>query len=178
MNRAEALQELPNFGYEYLHGPVSEHILNATITKGNCRLAVQCYFNKVYGMYLGPDDIVLPEAKDKGFLMENKDTNIFLNGLREGDIIYAEKIRNSHGKEIKTNNKKFETEEERLRNLHLGVYLGVLERESSSRFSLKNIDDIGKPVIWHSSFISKGTDLWSVEKFCNYYLPIIARRVI
>ncbi len=178
MNRAEALQKLPDFGYEYLDGPVSKDILNTEITKGNCRLAVQYYFYKFHGIYLGPDEIVLPEAKNKGILMENKDINIFLNGLREGDIIYAEKLRNSLGKKFKPSSEKFKTEEERLRNLHLGVYLGVLKEEELNRFSLENIDDIGKPVIWHSSFISKGTALWPVEKFCHYYLPIITRRVI
>lgn len=177
MNGVERLQGLHNFSYKYLYGPVSEDILKTEITEGNCRLAVQDYFYTNYGIYLDEKEIVLPEAKNKGIFIENSNTDIFLSNLKEGDIVYAEKFRNSLGKEINFNKKRFVSEDEWLINLHLGIYLGVQSGEVLSNLSYNEIDE-RKPVIWHSSFISGGTSLWSVDKFCEYYKPVIARRLL
>jgi len=177
MSKVERRDELRNFSYKYLHGPVSEDVLKTEITEGNCRLAVQDYFYTNYGIYLDQNEIVLPRAKNNGLLMENNDTSVFLNNLKEGDIIYGEKIKTSTGKRVNLDEKRIANENEWLTGLHLGVYMGVQSSEVLSSLSY-NEADITKPVIWHSSFISKGTSLWSVDKFCEYYKPVIARRII
>ncbi|HPT66227.1 MAG TPA: hypothetical protein PK257_02875 [Candidatus Woesebacteria bacterium] len=177
MSGSEKLRELHNFGYEYLRGPVTEDVLNVEITSGNCRLAVQDYFYTNYGIYLGKNEIVLPEAKNKGIFVENENKSVFLDNLKEGDIIYGEKIKTSTGKRVNLSEKRVNNENEWLTSLHMGVYLGVQPSEILSALSYNEMD-IKKPVVWHSSFISKGTSLWSIDKFCEYYKLVFARRII
>ena len=177
MNRIERLQELHNFGYEYLRGPVSEDVLKTEISEGNCRLAVQDYFYTIYGIYLNENEIILPEAEDKGILMENNDIDIFLKNLKEGDIFYGEKIKTSKGRRVNLGEKRIANENEWLTNLHMGIYLGIQPSEVLKSLSYNEMD-MDKPVVWHSSFISKGTSLWSIDKFCEYYKPVFIRRII
>ena len=177
MSGPERLRELHNFNYKYLRGPVSEDSLKMQISEGNCRLAVQDYFYTIYGIYLDRNEIVLPEAKNKGILIENDGKIDFLDNIREEDIIYGEKIKTSTGERVNLSEKRIINENEWLTGLHMGVYLGVQPSEVLSSLSYNEMD-MKKPVIWHSSFISKGTSLWSVDKFCEYYKPVFARRII
>lgn len=171
-------EKLHNLNYKYLHGPVSEDVLKTGMTEGNCRSAVQDYFYTIHGIYLDRNEIVLPEAKDKGILIENNNNlDVFLNSLEKGDIIYGEKIKTSTGKRVNLDEKKIANENEWLTNLHMGIYLGVQSKEVLSNLPYNEVD-MEKPVIWHSSFISGGTSLWSIDKFCEYYKPIFARRII
>ncbi|MFA6185388.1 MAG: hypothetical protein WCT51_02900 [Candidatus Shapirobacteria bacterium] len=158
------LERLHNFKYNYLRGPVSYEDLQTEIVEGNCRLAVQDYFYINHDLYLGRKDLILSKEMVNGFDVIKNQDNIgdFFSRLKEGDIVYADNLRNSFGNELKPRSEKFPNEEERLLNLHLGVYL----------------DRLNQPTIWHSSFISKGTVLWSIDEFCYYYKPFIARRII
>lgn len=177
MNRAEII--LGNLEYSYLDGPVSLEELQVRPVKGNCRLAVQQYFYETHGIYLSGRDIVLPDAYEgRGKIVKNSQNgpDNFFNGLQKGDIVHAEKLRDSCGRKFRPDSKKFETEYERLVHLHLAIYLGLPTDEILSRFSFNKIDP-KKPVIWHSTFIAKGTDVWSLEEFYYYYKPEIAMRI-
>lgn len=173
------LEKLHNFKYNYFRGPISLDDLQTEITEGNCRLAVQDYFYTNHGLYLNREELILSERMINGSDVKKNQGDIvdFFSDLKEGDIVYADKLRNSLEKELTPRSEKFANEEERLINLHLGVYLGIQKNENSSRFSFNNIDT-KKPVIWHSSFISKGTALWSIDEFCYYYKPFVARGII
>jgi hypothetical protein len=177
MNGTETLSRLR---YDYSKGPVSAGELQVGPTEGNCRLAVQRFFFDNYGIFLGHQDIVLPYARNGGkriFVENNLDNpRNFFDSLQEGDIVYAEKLRDSHEKIIKSGKEKFETEYERLVHLHLAVYVGLPTDEILAFFSGDEIDR-DKPAIWHSTFIAGGTALWSVEKFCHYYKPESAMRI-
>ena len=43
---------LPEFVYSYNDGPRSKNSINKPIEKGNCRLAVQIYFCKIYNHFI------------------------------------------------------------------------------------------------------------------------------
>ncbi|MDP4009513.1 MAG: hypothetical protein Q8P53_00845 [Candidatus Shapirobacteria bacterium] len=178
MNSAEG--PFRSFIYSLFDGPVSQRVLEEKPDKGNCRFAIQQYFKETRGIYLSHSEIVLPYARNnsRGTFIENNqvDSNEFFSGLQEGDIIYAEKLRDSHGKKIKSGKEKFETEYERLVHLHLAVYVGLPTDEILAFFSGDEIDR-DKPAIWHSTFIARGTALWSVEKFRHYYKPESAMRM-
>jgi hypothetical protein len=172
------LEKLHTFSYKFLEGPLPPERLRQELSEGNCRLAVQDYYFTLHGIYLGSPDIVPPEAfKSPGIFINDmqNDEDEFFTSLKAGDIIYAEKYRDSSGRKFKSVRM---TEAERMIKFHMGVYLGILNDDLLSR--LPNIDytERGKPIIWHSSYISRGTDVWTKDKFCYYYQPIIAKRIL
>jgi len=155
------LERLHNFGYDYFRGPVSREELQEEIAKGNCRLAVQDYFYTIHDLYLDKEEVILSGKmiSETDVIKNQGNIGEFFSRLKKGDVVYADKRRNSQGEELEPGSEKFKTEEERLLNLHLGIYLE------------------NPPTIWHSSFISKGTALWPIDKFCYYYKPFVARRI-
>lgn len=174
MNSPEKLHQL---SYEFLHGPVPVEGLLGTPSEGNCRLAVQDYFYTQLGIYLEPEEIVPPQAfTGEGMmpLQAMSDTQIF-DLLRRGDIVYAQKLRDSKGRIVKGSNI---SEHEKMRNLHMAVYLGILDDQIISRLPVIDVPISGEAMVWHSSYISGGTAVWPVEKFCHFYQPVIAKRIV
>ncbi len=178
MNGSERLHA---FRYRYLDGPLSLDGLQAGPTEGNCRLAVQSYFYTLHGLYLDREEIVLPEAyRNKGIFVKDfqGDTAEFFSSLQEGDIVYAEKLRDSVGRKLRSGKERFSTEDEWLMSLHMGVFLITPTDDILSRFSTYDEIDGEKPSIWHASFIAGGTALWSIDKFCYYYQPVTSKRIL
>lgn len=170
------VKKLHAFAYKYDKGagPLLEIEFNQAIKTGNCRLAVQDYFYVAQGLYLKPDEILLPYGY--------KHTGVFINfrglrDLKQGDIIYAEKFRNKNSEIIYKEKDKYKNEDEWIRYFHTAIYLGNLDEKIESLLPVKPAYPKGTPVIWHSSFIAGGTAVWSVEKFCYYYQPVAAKRI-
>lgn len=63
-------------------------------------------------------------------------------------------------------------------NFHTAIYLGKLDNKIQSFTPFKSECPKGTPVIWHSTFISGGTSLWSLEKFLNYYQITAIKRIL
>jgi len=145
--------------------------------EGNCRLAVQDYFYTLHGLYLGREDVVLPEAiKGKGVTIKELQGDVhFFDDLEVGDIVYAERVRNRGGRRLSVGKERFSTENEWMTNLHLGVYVGTPTADLFTHMSAS--EDAG-PAIWHASRMAGGTALWSIDTFCYYYQPAVARRII
>lgn len=165
---------LHTFSYKFSKGagPLSLKKLQGKISNGNCRLAVQDYYYQVHKLYLKPKQILLPTAfKKVGKFVET--TN-----LQPGDLIYAEKLRNKKGEIVFKPQHTYNNEDEWILHFHTAVYLGKLN--SSIRVFIPITPEYpdGTPVIWHSSFISNGTSLWSLEKFSHYYRLVATKRVI
>ena len=178
MNRPEML---PSYSYRYYEGPLSLEQLQQKPPVGNCRRAVQDYYWTFHGKYLGSEDIVFPEAlKNEGIIVKKfqNDTDDFSSDLQTGDIVYAEKLRDSRGIVFSSAKHVSLSEEERMRNFHLGVYIGVPTAEILARIPTIEVIDKGRPTIWHASFIAGGTDLWPVDRFCYYYRPVLATRLL
>lgn len=143
-------------------------------------MAVQDYYYSVHGIFLEPEQILLPKAfKDTGkFVREFNNKKYSFEGLHPGDLIYAEKLRNSKGKIIYKSKEEYRDENEWILHFHTAIYLGKLDSSIRSFLPVKPSYPEGTPVIWHSSFISDGTVLWSEEEFLYYYQPVAAKRLI
>lgn len=158
------MNKLRYFSYKFDKGcgPLSKKLLQGKITSGNCRLAVQDYFFSVHNLYLKPKDILLPFAYHKiGYFVDLFD--------KAGDIIYAEKLRN---------NKSFKNGDEKILHFHTAIFLGKLNKTILSFLPFKSNIKTGTSVIWHSSFIAGGTDIWPLDKFLYYYKPVAAKRIL
>lgn len=158
------MNKLRYFAYKFDKGggPLSKKLLKEKIISGNCRLAVQDYFFSIHNLYLKPKDILLPYAYyNIGHFVTLFD--------KAGDILYAEKLRNK---------KSFKNEGERILYFHTAIFLGKLKKTILNFLPIKPDIKIGTPVIWHSSFIAGGTDIWPLEKFLYYYKPIAAKRIL
>lgn len=176
------VKKLHKFAYKYDKGagPLLKIEFNQAIKAGNCRLAVQDYFYVVQGLYLKPDEILLPYGyKHTGVFVKqlDKKMKLFFTDLKQGDIIYAEKLRNNKKGYIYKCKNSFSDEDEWILHFHTAIYLGNLDEKIESFLPVKPTYPKGTPVIWHSSFIAGGTAVWSVEKFCYYYQPVAAKRI-
>src|SRR3989344_9440934 len=86
--------KLRTFRYEYGAGPfATKHELLGKWRTGNCRRAVQYFLYHVRGIFLAPQNILLPEAyQDTGEFIFEESQPIDFTVLETADIIYAEKI--------------------------------------------------------------------------------------
>ncbi len=178
MSGAEKLHAFP---YKYLKGPIPLEELQQGPTEGNCRLAVQDYFYTVHGLFLGREEIVLPEAyRNTGKIVSDfkGDVVVFFKDLQVGDIIYAEKLRDRKERMFRHQRNSYPTEDEWLISLHMGIYFGIPTDDLLSRMPTDGQIDREKPAVWHASFIAGGTALWTVDKFCHYYQPVVAKRLL
>ena len=78
----------------------------------------------------------------------------------DGDVIYAERIRNNQGEAVDTSERTFPSLDEYIISLHTALYTG------------KNNQDI-----WHATAIEGSSCFWSLEKFLYFYKPIAAKRL-
>jgi len=176
MNGSERLQSFP---YEFLAGPLSEEKIKQGPDVGNCRSAVQAFYLRLHDVYLGEEHLVLPEALNHGTVVKESQPGVddFFAGLQPGDIVYADKLRDSRGKKFSLHKQMSLTEDERMKKFHLGVYIGIPTDEMIARIPTDTPINQEAPAIWHASYIAGGTALWTTNKFCFYYQPVLARRL-
>ncbi len=156
---------IENFPYVYLEGPLETvEQLQKAVEKGNCRLALQLYFYRAHRIFLTRDEVYLPGGYTVlgRFIFEEEP--IDFEKLQEGDIIYAENLRNKKGEEIDRNRESYDTKDEWLFYLHSAIYVGKNEN--------------GEHVLWHATSIENGTAVWTLEKFQDFYKPISAKRIL
>jgi hypothetical protein len=147
--------KLKQFNYKFDKGPLLlKELKKEDFEEGNCRLAIQYYFYKVHALYLKPELVLNPKGYQKlgKFIINEKEfTKDSLKELKEGDIIYADRIRDKE--DIKLSKKDW------IIRLHSAIY-------------------VGDNKVWHSSIVAKKSGYWSFDKFIKYYKPIAAKRVL
>ena len=145
---------LKSFRYKFDKGPLLlKDLKKEDFEEGNCRLAVQYYLYKKHRKYFKSNLILNPNAyKRVGKFIINEDEfdKDSLSKLREGDIIYAHKIRKE---DIDIDRKNW------IIRLHTAIYCGSNK-------------------IYHSSLIDNGSNFWTFNKFTKYYKPIAVKRVL
>ncbi len=155
------------FVYKYLAGPVDTlEEIEAGVTEGNCRFALQLYFYRKHGVFFGKDEIYLPGGyKVLGeFIFKEEPVNF--DQLKAGDVIYAQNLRNKEGKEVDKSLERYRDKDEWLYYLHSAIYVGKINDGTDNQY------------IWHATHIDGGPTLWTLEKFEHYYKPISAKRVL
>lgn len=151
---------LKKFTYHFDAGPLgTKEELFGDWQSGNCRRAVQLYFYKQRKIFLGPEQILCPEAYYRtGKFVIRKNEEFNFNVLQEGDIVYAEKIRDSENNCI---DKHKELNNDYLIALHTAIYTGEKGKE-----------------IWHATAVESESCYWSIEKFSRFYRPVAAKRIL
>ncbi|HBP00204.1 MAG: hypothetical protein UU48_C0001G0055 [Candidatus Uhrbacteria bacterium GW2011_GWF2_41_16] len=150
------------FKYKFDAGPVaSQEDLLSEWAIGNCRRAVQLYTFRKKNLFLKLEQVLCPAAyNETGVFVINKDQEFSFDSLVDGDIIYAEKIRNKNGKEVDKSENTFNSADEYIISLHTALYTGEKDRE-----------------IWHATAVEGSSCFWPLEKFLHFYKPIVAKRV-
>lgn len=153
---------MKEFIYKFNEGPLFsiEELLGNWET-GNCRRVVQYYTFLKKKIFLKPEEVLCPEAyNNTGIFIINENEEFSISKLIEGDIIYAEKIRNKEGGLIDKSLKTFPSKNDYIISLHTAIFTGERGME-----------------IWHATAIEGSSCFWSLEKFLNYYLPIAVKRI-
>lgn len=154
---------LPIFAYKFNKGPISKIELTNAIEEGNCRLAIQIYFYRIHNLFIEPSRLLCPRSyrftgrfvfKDKEGLERD-----YIDNLKKGDVIYAEKMMDKNNKYIHKPKKIFSNEDSWIISLHTAVY-------------------ISKSLIWHATSIEGKSCIWPIDKFCNYYKPVAIKRIL
>ncbi|MBI3290734.1 hypothetical protein HYZ76_00460 [Candidatus Falkowbacteria bacterium] len=150
------------FDYKFDAGPVaSQEDLMGDWTVGNCRRAVQFYISEKKNLFLKPEQVLCPVAyNETGVFVINKGQGFSFKPLVDGDIIYAEKIRNRNGEEVDKSEKTFASSDEYVISLHTALYTGEKGQE-----------------IWHATAIEGASCFWPLQKFLNFYKPVAAKRI-
>ena len=153
---------LKDFTYKFNEGPFStEGELNGEWNMGNCRRSVQLYIYNLKGLFLKPEQILCPEAyKETGHFVSGNDTEFSFENLVDGDIVYAEGLKNKHGEPVDKSLPTFETKDEYLISLHTALLTGEKGKE-----------------IWHATAVEGGSCYWPLEKFLSFYKPVAAKRI-
>lgn len=148
------------FKYKYNEGPLSfEDLSQAKFTVGNCRRAIQDYLFSVHGLYLKPEQILLPDGYTHTGIFITKNGEFDLSLYLPGDIIYAERIKDKKDKKANKSIENIKTENERIINLHSAIFI---DRNS----------------IYHATAFSGGTCVWNLEKFNKYYNVVAVKRIV
>lgn len=162
------IRTLHTFEYKFDSGPLSQKDLaKKRIKQGNCRLAVQDYFYQIKKKYISEQDVLLPRGfKEVGTLIkEFTGENLSFEELLQGDILYAERVRNKEMKRIERGKEKFSTEDDWIISLHTAIFLGRMCQDDPVDY------------VWHATAICGGTVLWTIGKFLYYYKPVAAKRI-
>jgi hypothetical protein len=155
------------FVYKYLAGPVqTEEELNGGFMEGNCRFALQLYFYRIHSRFFERDEIYLPGGYKALGKFVFKETDIDINQLKAGDVIYAQNLRNKQNQKVDKSPERYKDKDEWLYYLHSLIYLGKLYGDSDTNY------------VWHATHIAGGPVVWDWSKFIHYYKPISAKRVI
>lgn len=127
--------------------------------------------------YLKPQEILLPQAyKTTGEFVKKKAEKDFFTGLKQGDIIYAERKLNGKDENIYRSLKDYSTFDQYLIDLHTAVYVGTVDKYFKAKLPIEVQINQGFQYIWHATAVEQGTCLWSTAEFKKYYHPIAAKR--
>jgi len=150
------------FSYKFDAGPLSSvEELFGDWEFGNCRRVVQYYTYLKKKIFLKPNEVLCPEAYyETGAFIIEEGQDFSISNLIDGDIIYAEKIRNKEGNLIDKSIETFATKDDYIISLHTAIFTGEKDKE-----------------IWHATAIEGSSCFWSLEKFLNYYKPIAVKRI-
>jgi hypothetical protein len=155
------------FIYTYLAGPVdTPEEIDAGVTEGNCRFALQLYFYRKHGIFFQKDDIYLPDGYNTTGKFIFKEEPIDFDKLLPGDVVYAQNLRSKEGDEIDKSMEKYASKEEWIFYFHSAIFIGQIDDKTDTQY------------IWHATYIEGGPTLWTLEKFMHYYKPISAKRVL
>lgn len=154
------------FKYVYLAGPVdTPQAIDVGVSEGNCRYALQLYYYRMHNKFYERDEIYLPGGYKVLGEFIFKEEQIDFSKLKQGDIVFAQNLRNKEGKVLEKGIENYETKDKWLYYLHSAIYLGKIDPNTEEKY------------IWHATNIEGGPTLWTLEKFQHYYLPVSAKRV-
>ncbi len=150
------------FAYNFNEGPFgTQEELLGDWKEGNCRRALQLYIFKKKKIFLKPEQVLCPGAyNETGSFVINKGQKFSFESLADGDIIYAEKIRDRQGEKVDKSERIFSSLDEYIISLHTALYTGEKNRE-----------------VRHATSIENGSCFWSLEQFLYFYKPIAAKRI-
>lgn len=150
------------FTYKFNEGPLgTQEELLGDWSEGNCRRSVQLYIFGNKGIFLRPEQVLCPEAyNDTGTFVIDKGQKFHFESLMDGDVIYAERIRNKQGEEVDKSEQTFPSLEDYITSLHTALYTEKKGKE-----------------IWHATAIEGMSCFWSQEQFLHFYKPIAAKRI-
>jgi len=147
------------FTYTYLAGPVDTPAELENITEGNCRLAIQLYFYRVWGRFIQKDEIYLPGGYKTLGTFIFKEEAVNWSKARVGDIVYAQNIKKKDSTLYERDRDHYHTYDDWVYNFHTAIY-------------------VGENKFWHATSIVNGPAVWSREEFENYYKPISVKRLL
>lgn len=153
---------MKEFTYKFYEGPLSsvEELLSDW-NIGNCRRVVQYYTYLRNKKFLNPEEVLCPEAyNNTGIFVINEGEEFSVSKLIDGDIIYAEKIRNKKEEKIDKSLNTFPDKDEYIISLHTAIFTGEKNKE-----------------IWHATVIEGSSCFWSLERFLDYYHPVAVKRI-
>ncbi|MEI6532681.1 MAG: hypothetical protein WCO06_02475 [Candidatus Roizmanbacteria bacterium] len=148
------------FKYKFDDGPLPLRELRChTFTTGNCRRAIQDYLYFTHNLFLQPEHVLFPNGylNTGKFITSNEVVDLSL--YNQGDIIYAERIKDKKNNQIIRSPEQFMTQEDYLINLHTAIFI--------------NAD-----TIYHATSITGETCIWNINLFFNYYKIIAVKRVL
>ncbi len=153
---------LKYFAYKFNEGPLpSKEELLGDWGAGNCRRAVQYYIFNKKNIFLKPDEVLCPKAyNETGVFITGKNEEFSFDPLLDGDIVYAEKIRDKEERTVDKSPKAFATNDDYVTALHAAIFIGEKGKE-----------------IWHATAIEGSSCFWSLENFLHFYKPIVAKRI-
>ncbi len=154
---------LKEFVYKFDEGPLeSKEKLLENWTVGNCRRAVQYYIFEKFGIFLEPQKVLCPTSyRETGYLIWDDSKEFSFENLNDGDIIFAETIRNKKGEKINKGRETFLTEDDYIVSLHTALFTKIAGKE-----------------IWHATAKEGKSCFWTKEKFLENYRPVSVRRII
>ena len=153
---------MKEFTYKFNEGPLSsiEELLSDW-SFGNCRRVVQYYTFLKKKIFLKPEEVLCPEAYYRtGIFVIKEGQEFSTSKLLDGDIIYAEKIRDKEEKVIDKSLLTFPAKDDYIVSLHTAIFTREKNKE-----------------IWHATAIEGSSCFWPLEKFINYYRPIVVKRI-
>ena len=149
-----------HFTYVFNAGPLPlEELTQANFTVGNCRRAIQDYLYCIHGLYLTPDQVLLPEGFVHTGEFITRDEFVDWALYQPGDIIYAERIQDKEHRAIDRSRTTYDSDEAWMVQLHSAIYMG-------------------SDTVYHATAITGETCFWSIPKFLEYYKIIAVKRVL
>ncbi|MFA6968163.1 hypothetical protein [Bosea sp. (in: a-proteobacteria)] len=154
---------MKKFGYRLDAGPLgSAAELAGEWDEGNCRRAVQLYLFSMMGEFIEPDHVLCPQIfYQTGTFVVNVGQKFDFEILGNGDVIFAERLKNRQGTEINCGRSAFCSTDDYLISLHTALYTGYKSRE-----------------IWHATAIEGSSCYWDTQRFQEFYRPVAAKRLV
>lgn len=154
---------MKEFNYRFDAGPLgSADELAGEWGEGNCRRAVQLYFFSMWGEFLEPDRVLCPEIYNQtGAFVIDVEQQFDFECLRNGDIIFAERVKDRFKVNIKCGPVAFDLIDDYVISLHTAIYTGHKGRE-----------------IWHATAVEGSSCYWNTQRFLEFYRPVAAKRLL